>query len=500
LRSYLLPFAALLVAGSVMASTFGEPFTRSWLGHNGARYAHFARNYHRLDWSETLGVARAEPAGRVDPARPDAYVHHPPGVPLLVALVGSLLPSLSEEDAARLVPALSTLLALLLLARLVSGCSDARAGGMAALVAAGMPMVSVYGAHVDPQGPPVVVATLLVLGAYRRWLDGQGGMAAVLAASVLASFFDWYGLYAPVGCAAHLAWTRPAQRRTALALAAFALGLFGAWVVALLAASGKPPGTLVTAAGVRVVSAFAAEGAPVGRHLAEWWNEVRVLVPLVVLALPAALGVALGWRPGRSPIRDRGLGPRGLVALLVLPPLVHGALFPAGLVVHGYWLFALPYGLAAALALLLRELPTPLALVLVLAYVGLGTWLAVERVLPARDGMPAAVGEALARHVPVGEAVLTNYDCNPLVPGREDDAYLLTRPEVTFYADRAVRGMVRDPAALAAARERVPDAGWFLELGWIPSPGLREALARHADEPPLTLPENEEARLYRLER
>ena len=57
-----------------------------------------------------------------------------------------------------------------------------------------------------------------------------------------------------------------------------------------------------------------------------------------------------------------------------------------------------------------------------------------------------------------------------------EDAYLLMRPEVTWYSDRVVRGWIRTPEDLDAARRRRPDADWFLEVPW-PSPASEDLLA-----------------------
>src|SRR5262245_53505508 len=186
---------ALLLAAVGMAHTFREPFGRGWLGHNGARYAQIARNYERHGFL-TLGGAplldAGEPAGgwRADGPH-DVYAHHPPGLSLAI---GALFRAFgAREDVARALPALATLLMVALLARLVGHVAGPEAGGWAALAAACQPMVSVYGAHIDVQGAPVLCASLGVLLCYRRWLLG-GDVRPLLLVSAVGSFFDWYAL------------------------------------------------------------------------------------------------------------------------------------------------------------------------------------------------------------------------------------------------------------------------------------------------------------------
>ena len=90
--------------------------------------------------------------------------------------------------------------------------------------------------------------------------------------------------------------------------------------------------------------------------------------------------------------------------------------------------------------------------------------------------------------------MLTDYDCNPLIPG-EGDAHLDMRPEVTFYSDRKVRGLVGAAVpgspTLGEALRRVP-AAWFLHTPWPPGPGddLAEALAARSAGPPVQLADN----------
>src|SRR5207249_2919425 len=130
-----------------------------------------------------------------------------------------------SENVARLLPALSTLLLLVLFARLVGHVAGREAGGWAALAAASQPMLSLYGAHIDVQGTPVLCASMAVLLCYRRWLLG-GDVRMLLLMAALASALDWFGLYAPVLCAVHAFVTRPDRRRGALLLLLWPLLLF----------------------------------------------------------------------------------------------------------------------------------------------------------------------------------------------------------------------------------------------------------------------------------
>lgn len=465
------------------------PWDHGWLGHNGARYAQIARNYARDGWWVAGGAPRFDVPG-ADPAAPQVYAHHPPGLPLLVSLV--FLAVGEGERPARLVSAAATLASLGLIFALVRRVAGTLAGGLAALLVAATPMTVVYGSHVEVQGPPVLAAGLGVLWAYDRARRG-GSWWPWLALAGLAAALDWFGLYFVGGCAVHAALASPRRPGLATGLAAVASGLFAAWVAWLGNLPGMSVERIFGAAGVRVdggAGALEAGQPSLGAGLAAAARGWLDLMPSLPVALVLGLALALGW--GRRFLPDRpaeGLCARWLVALLLAAPLVHGAAFPAGLAVHGYWLFALPVALAAALALVLVRLRAGRLALVTLLLAGLGAARLPAARLPA-DPLPALVGQALAQAVPPGEVVLTNYAVNPLRWGLPGDAHHVRLPEVTWYAERVVRGGVDSPARLAEALARRPDARWFLLAPFPPppdGPALAAALAERAGEPPVTL-------------
>jgi len=492
---------ALLIAAAGMLSTFDGPFDHGWLGHNGARYSLIARNYltHGLIWQD--GAPRLD-VGVPSRQHPVVYAHHPPAVAMVVAMAFDLAGV--SENAARAVPALATLLALGLLARLVGRVAGPREAALTVLAAVAQPMVSIYGAHVDVQGMPVLCASLVVILAYLRWLR-RGGLGALLLSALVASAFDWYGLYAPAACAAHLWFTQPARRATAVGLLLYTAALTGLWVGWLLGLAGVTAADLSAASGPRGPAALLAQSAELPRALSEWWTATRTLMPGWPLLLAVALAVLAG-KLGRPTIADpppdepRRLGPRGLLGLLLLPPLVHGLLFPAGMLQHGYWLFGLPFGLALGLALALRPLRAPVAVAAVALLLPAGI-AGARRLLDETDQIPVLMGRALAEHTAPPDVVLTNYAVNPFEHDATGDSWLLMRPEVSFYSDRVVRGGLEQAADVDDALRRRPDADWFLLVPWPPpSPGLAAAVDALTEGEPLALSGDPPVTLHRLRR
>jgi hypothetical protein len=499
--------AALTVAANPWL--FGEeaeqPWQRSWLGNNGARYAQIARNYTRYGLTHLGGAPLIDP-GVHDPERPDVYAHHPPALGMVLAVVFNVVGV--SEAAARFVAWLATLGCLALLTLLVADLAGWRAGGVAALAAASMPMVSLYGAHVDVQGAPVLLFSLATLLTYRRWRQGRAGLAPVLVASAAASAFDWYGLYAPAGCALHLLVTRRERRGAAVGLAAWTALLFGVWLAWLLALPGMSFARMGQAAAYRTTGLFADPGVLLG-YVQAWLMETLELMPgWPALLLVAVAAMAGAWRPagevGAAPAAG-GLGSRGLVALLTLPPLIHGAMFPQGLLVHGYWLFALPYGLAVALALGLERLRPAVVVVVLLVLVLAGRQGLERQLAPERVNVVALeVGRLLGRVTVPSAVILTNYDTNPFNPGLAA-GYSLKRPAVTWYADRVIRGGVETAPALEEALRLRPDATHFLltppPRWWLeraPPPELKAALEQRAIRPPRRIEAPVEIWLYAL--
>jgi hypothetical protein len=195
------------------------------------------------------------------------------------------------------------------------------------------------------------------------------------------------------------------------------------------------------------------------------------------------------------------LGARALLALLLAPPVLHAAAFPAGLLVHDYWLFGLPPALAGAAALLAARL-RPAAAILALGLLLVPGVAGAREILARRDDLPELVGRALAERTAPGDLVLTNFDCSPLVPGGAGDEHVDKALEVLWASDRTVRGLVGTAggAGLDEALERLPGARWFLLTPWPPGPlpGLAQDLAGRGDGPPLRISGDPAVDLQRL--
>lgn len=499
-----LTLGGMVVAGVGMAPDLDGDWQRGWKAHNGGRYAHIARNYARWGFRHAGGAPLldvAPAAGQpllIDTA--DTYAHHPPGVMMVTGLLFRVFGV--SERLARLLSFAATLACLAVLALLVGRVCGPAAGGGAALLCGALPMTVVFGTHVEVQGPLVLLLGLTTLWTYARWLSGSALWPWWLALAA-ASWFDWFGLYYGAGCALH-ALLCGRGRSSAAVLGGSVAVLFGGWLAWLSSLPGMSWRRVLGAAGVRIDGGVGVTEEAVRAALGPWYAASLSLLPMWPLLLGTLFVLVLrspGTGPGPGP--GRGLGVRGLLLLLVAPPLVHSLLFPAGMLLHSYWLFALPPALAAALAgglsLLRVSVWVP---ALLLAAAGLGG--RVEQAREHLDPLPAMLGRALAENTAPGEGVLTNFEVNVLWTGMDVGEYIVTRPEISFYADRPVRGAVRGrpqgrEVGLAEARRLLPAARWFVLWPDDDDPSLGRALAALGGPEPLLLSADPPVLLYRLQ-
>ncbi|GEM_PF-2440764 len=503
LLALLLTVGGMVVAAVGMSPDLDGPWQRGWKAHNGGRYALIARNYARWGLSHA-GAAplmdMAPASGRPPPADGlDPYAHHPPGVMMVTGIAFKLLgPS---ERLARLLSFMATLSSLAVLALLVGTVSTPLAGGAAALLCGAMPMTVVFGTHVEVQGPLVLLCGLATLLAYARLLQGgarRPWLLAWMVALAAASWFDWFGLYYGAGCAAHALLSRRGLGLWA-ALGGWVAVLFGGWLAWLSNLPGMSWRRVLGAAGVRVDGGVGAMEGSIGEALGPWITSSMELLPLWPLLLAALCFSAL--RPGSSRSAS-ALGVRWLLLLLLAPPLVHCLLFPAGMLLHSYWLFALPPALAAGLALGLARLrPGACLAAVVLGAVGLvSQWAGAAEEI---DLLPAMLGQAMEQHTAPGDGVLTNFEVNVLWDGMEVGDYIVSRPEISYYADRPVRGGIRGDGQgravdLGQALALLPSARWFVLWPDAGDPALPQALDALGGPPPVSLSGDPQVLLYRL--
>lgn len=422
----------LLVIAAALVRSRGIDRPWSHGDHNGwggAFYSNIARNYVRYGYLETR-FAPVISTGNVPPEERRYYLTHPPFIGLAVSVAFHLFGE--HEWSARLVPLLFGLGSIVLvfrIGRIGSKVASPEMGLVAAALFSLAPLETLYGAHVDPQGPPVTFFALVLLLAYEEGRPLVGAGALVLGAG-----FDWPIHYLSGLLAFHALFFRPERRRWAVGLLAGSLLLVTTFLLYARFVAPHPRqqylqsttfDALLFWSGVRVPP-DRIPGRPIKTPAPAPWlvrmaSHLDSLYTLPLLALAAFGAVIASRRPSSA-----------LLILLVFG-LAHIVLFPLGAFVHDYWSMYLAPGLALAAAsglvriadflrrgrtLLLTTSSTALSLFLLTA--------GIRRVdsLPRE---PAALGTKLHELTKPDEGILM---LNPL---DARDAY---------YADRAIRDRV----------------------------------------------------------
>ncbi|MBU0754812.1 MAG: glycosyltransferase family 39 protein, partial [Planctomycetes bacterium] len=477
----LLLVGALVYSGCMMSRAFDGYFKRGYLGHNGARYSIMARNVLRADLTAVNFVPLLNAA---EDREYDHYLHHPPLLHWVIAL--SFYWFGENENNARAIPFVFTLLnlaALYCLGKLLFG--NPVAGGFAAVIGASLPLTSYYGSHIDVQGSPLVFFILATVLCYLKWLEGGKKIyygSAVLCLAV-GTLFDWPALYLCLLLPLHHWFTHRSSGGNLWGsfkklgpLIGVGFLLFSALFI-WLSTAGDPKGTtLIESIVHRTVkpSTFLDIGNPwryVWDHCS--FPKMHTLCPWPYLAL-----VFIGWILGRfsGPLhRSSGLG-RALWLFFILGAM-HLFIFPFGALFHDYWIFlCLPWVALAGSSAVCRIIAVVnggrtgarrvLSWLTGACILGLlllsGHIYADQRFKEDIEIEPYLLGKKIHDNVAPGLAVMINADhYNQPVPGKED-RYVLFKPELSYYADRVIRGHIQTVEMFKDVLQRRDDFAYFI--------------------------------------
>jgi len=423
-RRQLLFLLGLILGLAALARAY--EFDRPWAlgdhnGWGGAFYSNIARNYLRYGYAATR-LAPVVTTGEVPVERHVYYLTHPPFIGLSVSLTFRVLGE--SEWAARLVPLAFSVGSVALVYLLGAGLWSSALGLLGAGFAALVPMGIVYGAHVDPQGPPLTFFALAMAEAYRR-----GSWTGALAALLLGSGFDWPVHYMSGLLAAHALLTGGSRR--ALLLPFASLVLAGGFLLYARRIAPRPEQNYLGASAIQSFSFWSGRSVDPRRipgyrlrepgaaqwleRLGGYYGELFTL-PLAALSV-IGLGVALARRQA------------GMLLVLLAWGSLHVLLFPMGAYVHDYWSDYLTPGLSLSAALgsvaIYRRLGAPFRPAL--ATLALGalfvywSFLGIGRIERSRENQ-ALLGTTLHRLLASDEGLLS------LLPLDARDAYYLDRP------------------------------------------------------------------------
>lgn len=466
--------AALVYAGWMMSRSLGGQYRRGYLGHNGARYSIMARNVLRCD----LKTANFAPLLNMeDEEEPDPYLHHPPLLHWVLALVFHVFGE--TEDHARMVPYAFTLLNLVLLFLLGRRVlKSSFSAGLCALLAASLPMTSYYGIHIDVQGSPLVFFILACILCYLKWINGEGRtwLLLSLACLVLGTLFDWPAFYLCFLIPLHY-WRIHKKENLSLINAAKKTAPFMAVGGLLFLILFLWLSVAVESKGTSLWGSVIVRTVKPDSHLefGDPWRfflnsvttscrNIHTLYPWAFLLL-----IALGWILRRNdPNEEDPHYTSCSLRLLFLVGTCHLVFFPFGLLFHDYWVFLFVPWAALAGSLALSRLASRVkgrqgyaVLTLALCAVVIVGHLYSRDRSKAGDPFPAYIGKVIHQVAKPGEAVLTNGYFNSYVPGSED-RYMLSSPAYSYYADRVIRGVIWSRKIFEMVIQQRDDFAYFV--------------------------------------
>jgi dolichyl-phosphate-mannose-protein mannosyltransferase len=187
-------WAALLLVvlawlGWVLSRNVQDPWIRV-VDYNGAVWSQAAHNILRAGLITTWGQSSAFYFGPLPIPPSGYYLHHPPGLHLLLTALFALFGE--HEWVARMLPICCSLASVILLWLLVRSCFGIRAASLSAAVFACLPMELRYGKMVNFE-PIVLVLILGALLCLRHWHLSTNSLwqAAAFGLLVIGMWVDW---------------------------------------------------------------------------------------------------------------------------------------------------------------------------------------------------------------------------------------------------------------------------------------------------------------------
>lgn len=347
---YWISVPALTLVAAVWLS---QGITRPWVGMheawNGSFFSLIARNYLAHGLIGTRFGQVTNPLELV-PKPFEYYSHHPPLLPLSVALFFSVFGE--SEWSARLVPILLSTASVPLVFLLGGELWGKRTGLIAAALFIINPMFLYYGRMVDHE-PLVVFFMLASVFAYVRWVRGDRRFLWVLCAALFfGGMADWPAFYLiPVLTLHYLIFVEKKGRDALLPLgvAAASFALIFIHVLSLGHAAYQD----LFASFTKRANEDPAAHPNLVINTSTLWNllttRARKLFPSPLIRI-AALGPVAALLPRYGKQRLSGFF---LLCGLFLVATIHVVLFQEGAYAHEYWIyyFLAPIALSAGLLL-----------------------------------------------------------------------------------------------------------------------------------------------------
>jgi hypothetical protein len=425
----------LVAAAGFRLLTIDRPF-RYDEEATGSFYGVLARNQLRFPLSETRGIP-VETVGQSPDHALRYYPDHPPLVPWLIVPLYMLFGVGAWQT--RLPSATATVAAVYVLYRLLLRHGGKRLALLGASLFALMPMTLYFGGMPEVVGMPLVLFTLVAIGAYVA-LHEQPGLRRLLyliSAFSLAGLSDWPAfLIVPIFVVHWFATPRRREWQWIVGFGAAASVLFLLLDVYIAWATGSPWTWMVP-----LVAHRSAIGEAASFTAREWlstaWTYNWRLHTVPVLAASAVWLLTSQWRHTSD---DRV---RTFARIVMAWGVLHVAVGREGVFTHRWWWWPLTPGLAVTAALAFEQL-----------LVTTRSWRVGHAASPAAALLVAGFGAwtvttAYRELTPPASTTLTTEDLGLAIqaaaPHSNDVALLVwsgSDPQVWFYGDRPVRANI----------------------------------------------------------
>lgn len=359
-----IPIAVLTLLLAITAGVLSYEITRPWIGYhdfNGAVWSNIARNYNRYGFIATK-FGQVDGYGPMFPKEFSYYIHHPPLLPILTALMFRLFGE--TEAVARTLPllfSLGTIVFIFLIAKHFWGILGAVVASLALMV---MPMFDYFGKMVDHEALTlffIVAATYF----YIRWRDKPTGLNYGLFITMLVGggLSGWPAYYFMAAIFILDIILSRKIRKSALAIPMTGILLFTFFAAHIVILKGLSV-ALSDVSHIFKLRTGRISGAEAGGFTwASLWERTRFRL-MSEITWPAILLFFMGT--GRALFR-KGNKERlflGINAVLLFVGFLHILLFPHGAWNHDYWYYYLLAPIALSAAACVAAPPKPLKLAL----------------------------------------------------------------------------------------------------------------------------------------
>lgn len=415
----------LFCAAGLRLYHLSESWTDSHHGYNGAVYSNFAINHLKLGLFITKG-GNVLNDGTYQPRQLTYYINHGPLVSLLLAIVYNLFGVHEQFGEATIV--IFSILNIILLYAIVKSQYSQTVALITMLLYSFLPMTAIYDHHIDPQGAVTMFFCLAGLYYYLRCAatPSTSFFLLMLASLFLGTLTDWPAYYMMILIALWNANRKKLHLKYSIIIFLFML-LFASFYYVIATGFWNHP-NLVQDLNVAFIHRSGnisyMQDTPMKINFITWLSELKNHWKLFnLLLLPVS--IAGMFLPKKK---------KGLLVLFLSFGLLHIVLFRNGSYLHDFWSYYLSPFITVSSALTLTTIlyKGKIFKWATLIFMGLFFITSLQIINshnPLHDSSFKTKGEFIKETFNPCTIIITNAPTNP---------------QLVFYSQREIIGLVRD--------------------------------------------------------